>query len=285
MIKIIGALILLLLLIEYIRNLKPEITEENVESERLPQVFDGFRMVILADLHNYSFGKGNEVLKKQIDSVKPDLILVAGDMLVRKAPKKYDTAFELLKALSRKYPIYYGLGNHEQSLAGEKEEYAALYREYVNKLEKEGIIFLDNESVILRRKNDNLKITGLSIEKDYYGKCKIPEMPADYIENLVGKCERQCYNILIAHNPVYFKNYAAYGSDLILAGHVHGGIIRLPFLGGMLSPQYRFFPKYDAGRFHEKESTMLISRGLGLHTLKFRIGNRPELMTITLKRK
>ncbi len=285
MIKIIGALILLLLLIEYIRNLKPEITDENVESERLPQVFDGFRMVILADLHNYSFGKGNEVLKKQIDSVKPDLILVAGDMLVRKAPKKYDTAFELLKALSRKYPIYYGLGNHEQSLAGEKEEYAALYREYVNKLEKEGIIFLDNESVILRRKNDNLKITGLSIEKDYYGKCKIPEMPADYIENLVGKCERQCYNILIAHNPVYFKNYAAYGSDLILAGHVHGGIIRLPFLGGMLSPQYRFFPKYDAGRFSEKGSTMLISRGLGLHTLKFRIGNRPELMTITLKRK
>lgn len=285
MIKIIGALILLLLLIEYIRNLKPEITEENVESERLPQVFDGFRMVILADLHNYSFGKGNEVLKKQIDSVNPDLILVAGDMLVRKAPKKYDTAFELLKALSRKYPIYYGLGNHEQSLAGEKEEYAALYREYVNKLEKEGIIFLDNQSVILRRKNDNLKITGLSIEKDYYGKCKIPEMPADYIENLVGKCERQCYNILIAHNPVYFKNYAAYGSDLILAGHVHGGIIRLPFLGGMLSPQYRFFPKYDAGRFSEKGSTMLISRGLGLHTLKFRIGNRPELMTITLKRK
>lgn len=285
MIKIIGALILLLLLIEYIRNLKPEITDENVESERLPQVFDGFHMVILADLHNYSFGKGNEVLKKQIDSVKPDLILVAGDMLVRKAPKKYDTAFELLKALSRKYPIYYGLGNHEQSLAGEKEEYAALYREYVNKLEKEGIIFLDNESVILRRKNDNLKITGLSIEKDYYGKCKIPEMPADYIENLVGKCERQCYNILIAHNPVYFKNYAAYGSDLILAGHVHGGIIRLPFLGGMLSPQYRFFPKYDAGRFSEKGSTMLISRGLGLHTLKFRIGNRPELMTITLKRK
>lgn len=285
MIKIIGALILLLLLIEYIRNLKPEITEENVESERLPQVFDGFRMVILADLHNYSFGKGNEVLKKQIDSVKPDIILVAGDMLVRKAPKKYDTAFELLKALSRKYPIYYGLGNHEQSLAGEKEEYAALYREYVNKLEKEGIIFLDNKSVILRRKNDNLKITGLSIEKDYYGKCKIPEMPADYIENLVGKCERQCYNILIAHNPVYFKNYAAYGSDLILAGHVHGGIIRLPFLGGMLSPQYRFFPKYDAGRFHEKGSTMLISRGLGLHTLKFRIGNRPELMTIILKRK
>lgn len=285
MIKIIGALIFLLLLIEYIRNLKPEITEENVESERLPQVFDGFRMVILADLHNYSFGRGNEVLKKQIDSVKPDLILVAGDMLVRKAPKKYDTAFELLKALSRKYPIYYGLGNHEQSLAGEKEEYAALYREYVNNLEKEGIIFLDNKSVILRRKNENLKITGLSIEKDYYGKCKIPEMPADYIENLVGKCERQCYNILIAHNPVYFKNYAAYGSDLILAGHVHGGIIRLPFLGGMLSPQYRFFPKYDAGRFHEKGSTMLISRGLGLHTLKFRIGNRPELMTIILKRK
>lgn len=285
MIKIIGALILLLLLIEYIRNLKPEMTEETMESDRLPQVFNGFRMVILADLHNYSFGKENEVLKKQIDTIKPDIILVAGDMLVRKAPRKYDTAYNLLKALSRKYPVYYGLGNHEQSLAGEKEEYAALYRDYTNKLKKDGIIFLDNESIILRRKNDNLKITGLSIEKAFYGKYKIPVMPPDYVQNLLGKCDRQCYNILIAHNPMYFKSYAAYGADLILSGHVHGGIIRLPFLGGMLSPQYRFFPKYDAGRFSEKGSTMLISRGLGLHTLKFRIGNRPELMTVTLKAK
>ncbi|SHO53601.1 metallophosphoesterase [Anaerocolumna xylanovorans] len=284
MIKIIGALLLLLLLIEYIRNLKPEITKEIVESERLPKAFDGFRMVILADLHNYSFGKENEVLKRQIDSIKPDIILVAGDMLVRKAPKKYDTAYNLLKALSRKYPVYYGMGNHEQSLDSEKEEYAVLYRDYVSRLKKDGIILLDNESVTLRKKNDNLKISGLSIEKPYYGKSKIPRMPLDYVENLLGKCDRQCYDILIAHNPMYFKNYVAYGSDLILSGHVHGGIIRLPFLGGMLSPQYRFFPKYDAGRFSEKGSTMLISRGLGLHTLKFRIGNRPELMVVTLKR-
>lgn len=284
MIKIIGALLLLLLLIEYIRNLKPEITKEIVESERLPKAFDGFRMVILADLHNYSFGRENEVLKKQIDSIRPDIILVAGDMLVRKAPKKYDTAYNLLKALTRKYPVYYGMGNHEQSLAGEKEEYAALYKEYESRLKKDGIIFLDNESVILRKKQDMLKISGLSIEKPYYGKNKIPKMPLDYAQNLLGECDRQYYNILIAHNPMYFKNYVAYGSDLIFSGHVHGGIIRLPFLGGVLSPQYRFFPKYDAGRFSEKGSTMLISRGLGLHTLKFRIGNRPELMVVTLKR-
>lgn len=285
MIKIIGALILLLLLIEYIRNLKPEVTEETVESEKLPGAFDGFRMVVIADLHNYCFGKNNEVLKRQIDRVKPDIILVAGDMLVRKAPKKYDTAFTFLKDLSRKYPIYYGMGNHEQSLASEKGDNLRLYQAYVDNLKKEGILFLDNQSTTLRRKGEDLVITGLSIEKPYYEKFRTPVMPPDYVENLVGKCHRGCYNILIAHNPVYFKNYTAYGADLILSGHVHGGIIRLPLLGGMLSPQYRFFPKYDAGRFSEGSSTMLISRGLGLHTLKFRIGNRPELMTVRLARK
>lgn len=285
MIKIIGALLLLLLLIEYIRNLKPQITRITVESDRLGEAFDGLTMVVLADLHNYSYGKENEVLIKQIDSIKPDIVLIAGDMLVRKAPKKYDTAYRLLKVLSRKYPIYYGMGNHEQSLACEREEYAALFKSYADKLTKDGIVLLDNESITLKRKKSTLKITGLSIEKPYYGKSRIPKMPGDYIENLVGKCESECYNILIAHNPAYFENYVAYGADLILAGHVHGGIIRIPFLGGMLSPQYRFFPKYDAGRFSEKGSTMLISRGLGLHTLKFRIGNRPELMTVVIKRK
>ncbi len=285
MLKIIGALLLLLLLIEYIRNLKPQITRITVESGRLGEAFDGLTMVILADLHNYSYGKDNEVLIKQIDSIKPDIVLIAGDMLVRKAPKKYEIAYGLLKALSRKYPIYYGMGNHEQSLSCEKEEYAALYKDYMDKLVRNGIVLLDNESTVIKRKNNTLKISGLSIEKPYYGKSKIPKMPEDYIENLIGKCDSKCYNILIAHNPLYFENYTAYGSDLILAGHVHGGIIRLPFLGGMLSPQYRFFPKYDAGRFSEKGSTMLISRGLGLHTLKFRIGNRPELMTVILKKK
>lgn len=285
MIKIIGAIVLLLLVIEYIRNLKPEITKEIISSDKLPKAFDGFRMVILADLHNYSFGKNNSVLKEQIDSVKPDVILVAGDMLVRKMPDEYETAFKLLKDLSKKYPIYYGMGNHEQNLSFEKDDYLTLYQNYIANLKKAGIIFLDNEKLIIKRKGESLVIAGLSIEQRFYGKFKMPVMPVDYIEKLVGKRDRECYNILIAHNPMYFKKYVAYGADLILSGHVHGGIIRLPLLGGMLSPQYRFFPKYDSGRFSEENSVMLISRGLGLHTLKFRIGNRPELMTVILKKK
>ena len=283
MLKIIGVIILLLLLIEYLRNLRPEITEEIISSDKIPVSFDGCRIVIIADLHNYSYGKNNEILKKQIDQVKPDFILVAGDMLVRKAKNKYETAYSLLKSLSKKYPIYYGMGNHEQSLASQQEEYAKLYREYEKNLKKEGITFLDNEKITLRRKGEDVRITGLSIGKPYYGKYKKVIMPEDYIEKSVGKCDRQCYNILIAHNPMYFTDYVAYGADLVISGHVHGGIIRLPFLGGMLSPQYRFFPKYDAGRFETGDCTMLISRGLGLHTLKFRIGNRPELMTVILK--
>ncbi len=117
---------------------------------------------------------------------------------------------------------------------------------------------------------------------DYFNKLKQPEMTTDYIQKLVGIPENKWYNILIAHNPVYFNFYTEWGADLILSGHLHGGIIRLPGLGGIISPQYKFMPKYDAGMFRENDKIMLVSRGLGLHTIKLRINNRPELMVVTL---
>jgi predicted MPP superfamily phosphohydrolase len=88
---------------------------------------------------------------------------------------------------------------------------------------------------------------------------------------------------LLAHNPKYFKSYAAWGADLTLSGHIHGGIVQIPFLGGAVSPQVEFFPKYDAGLFHENDKAMILSRGLGTHTINVRINNTAELVSIKLK--
>ncbi|MDE7197816.1 MAG: hypothetical protein K2O15_02920, partial [Lachnospiraceae bacterium] len=85
------------------------------------------------------------------------------------------------------------------------------------------------------------------------------------------------------HNPVYFDAYEAWGADLVVSGHVHGGIMRLPVLGGVISPALTLFPKYDGGVFYEKESTMILSRGLSSHTLPIRIFNPGELIVIDLK--
>ena len=107
-------------------------------------------------------------------------------------------------------------------------------------------------------------------------------MAEDYLAGILGAPETDTYTILIAHNPDYFPEYAAWGADLVLSGHVHGGIARLPLLGGVLSPAYRLFPKYDGGMFRENNSIMILGRGLGTHTIPVRFLNPGELVVVEL---
>jgi len=109
-------------------------------------------------------------------------------------------------------------------------------------------------------------------------------LQAEYLERLLGKKEDNIFQLLIAHNPIYFKEYINWGADLTISGHLHGGLVRLPFLRGMLSPQVKFFPRYDAGRFEENGKEMIVSRGLGSHSIMFRLFNPPELVYIRLKK-
>jgi predicted MPP superfamily phosphohydrolase len=277
-------IVLLLLFGLYIvyENKNLEVTEYKVVSPKLPNAFHGMKIVMLTDLHSNTYGNTNEILIRRIQEKSPDLILVAGDMIVGRESEDMDTAYQLLHRLSKSYPIYYGIGNHEQRLI---LNHSRAYEEYQNKLKSEGIIFLENRSITLKKENQILSITGVMIGKEYFKKLKQPIMTKEYLQNLVGFPNNQWYNILIAHNPSFFSTYASWGADLTVSGHNHGGIIRLPGLGGVVSPQYKLFPKYDAGRFEKDNKVMLVSRGLGLHTIKVRILNRPELMVITLKNK
>jgi len=106
-------------------------------------------------------------------------------------------------------------------------------------------------------------------------------MDENYLEQLLGEADEEAYQILLAHNPAYFENYAAWGADLSLAGHVHGGIVRIPFLNkGVLSPSIQLFPKYDGGIYSIEKKTMLVSCGLGSHTIPFRLFNPGELWVL-----
>ena len=99
----------------------------------------------------------------------------------------------------------------------------------------------------------------------------------------LGKADKDAFSLLLAHNPVWFEDYAAWGADLTLSGHVHGGVVRLPFLGGVLSTSFRLFPKYDGGYFTKEGKHMIISRGLGAHTIPLRLFNPAELVVIELE--
>lgn len=279
---VIIVIILLFIIYLLFENKNLEVTYYTVHSDNIPKAFHGTKAVILADLHNNVFGQENKKLIDEIYKINPDYILVAGDMVVSREPERMDIPYRLLSKLAQDFPIYYGLGNHEQRFLPGGSCYHAKYEEYKENLKELGVIFLENTSAVIQKGKDKICLTGLVMDMDFYKKFNQPQMTSSYIQNLLGNPEKQCYNILIAHNPVYFKEYQVWGADLTVSGHIHGGIIRLFGLGGVISPQYKFFPKYDAGKYEENGKTMLVSRGLGLHTIKVRVANRPELMVVTL---
>lgn len=241
------------------------------------------KVILLSDLHNKSFGKGNARLLKVIDQIAPDMILIAGDMYTSAAGGGTETAAELVCALAKRYPVYYGNGNHEQKTRLFPREFSDMYRKFSEKIAAAGVVHLMNEKVSLP--NLNMDIYGLEIDREYYQKFKEIKMEEAYLEKLLGKPDKDRVSLLIAHNPDYFKSYAAWGADLVVSGHVHGGLMRLPVLGGVISPAIRLFPKYDGGAFKERDAVMILGRGLGTHTLPVRIFNPGELVVIELTSK
>lgn len=237
------------------------------------------RAVVLADLHNKRYGKNNERLVEAIRACQPDFILVAGDLLTAKPGASLAVAVHLLEELAKDYPIYYGNGNHEHRLRLYPENYGDMAKEYQEVLNRLGVRVLANAHVDLQERG--ITIYGSEIDRFYYKRFKVQKMEGDYLNSILGQPGKDTYNILLAHNPDYFPQYAAWGADLVLSGHVHGGMVRIPFLKkGVVSPNVRLFPEYDGGRFERDKSVMLLSRGLGMHTIPIRLFNPGELIVI-----
>ena len=239
------------------------------------------RFVLLADLHNKSFGKGNKRLLAAIEETAPDGILVAGDMLTAIRGADYGNALSLMEKLAAGYRVYYGMGNHEYRLGLYPDDYPGMYEGYMSGLKRAGIEPLINETAYLPE--CNIAICGAQIDRAYFRHFRRTPMETSYLSKLLGTPDGEIFQLLIAHNPVYFDAYAKWGADLVVSGHVHGGIMRLPALGGVLSPALTLFPKYDGGMFKEDNSTMILSRGLSSHTPPVRIFNPGELIVIDLK--
>ena len=239
------------------------------------------KAVVLADLHNKRYGKENERLLQAIDEICPDMILIAGDILTAKPKASLDVAVNFLTKLAEKYPIYYGNGNHEHRLKLYPETYGDMGERYEEALQKIGIRRLVNEHVDLSEYG--IRIYGSEIDRFYYKRFGIKPMAEEYLRGLLGQPSEETYTILIAHNPDYFSKYADWGADLVLAGHVHGGMVRIPFWGkGVVSPNVRLFPKYDGGEFALGKTRMLLSRGLGMHTIPIRLFNPGEILEVDL---
>lgn len=240
------------------------------------------KIIFLSDLHNKEYGKDNSRLLEEIDRQKPDMILVGGDMMNACPGASFEKAVAFLKKISASYPVFYAMGNHEYRSRIYPETYGDMHQRYMDALKDTGIIFLDNESVFLEE--DNIRITGITIDRKYYKRFAKRKMETGYVESVIGSSPKDAYQILLAHNPEFFSDYAGYTKDLVLSGHVHGGVARLPFIGGVIAPSLMPFPHYDGGKFDEYDSHMILSRGLGMHTIPVRLFNPGELVLIYLRK-
>jgi predicted MPP superfamily phosphohydrolase len=255
-----------------------------IKSEKIPEAFHDFRFVVISDLHNYDFGHNNQALLTQIDLLHPDAVMIAGDMIDAHPGADMQTAIQFMKDICDKYPVYFANGNHEQRISLYPETYGNMNERWLQAIVHPNLYQLHNTHVCIERDHAQLMIYGLELDRIYFKRLRKTEMSPDYLFEVLGKCNEDCYNILIAHNPQYFKEYANWGADLVLSGHVHGGVVILPFLGGVLSPQIALFPEYYAGLYAHENTRMILSRGLHMHSIRVRLFNMPELSCVTLRR-
>lgn len=277
---IVLAVLIVLVLLEVFRELHCfQVKEYVVESEKLTGCGEEKRIVFLSDLHNHVYGKDNAKLLFAIQNAKPDLILVGGDMLVGKQGSSYEPALHFLRSLTDISPVYYANGNHEQRMKENPESYDTSYLEYKMELQRAGVYFLENETITI----EGLKITGLEIPLSGYRRLRKGKIEADEITQRIGKKEGKEFHILMAHNPCYMELYKSWGADLILSGHLHGGVVRIPGILGVITPGFQLFPKYSGDLYKEEKQTVVVSKGLGTHTVNIRFLNPAEVIVLRLR--
>ncbi len=261
---------------------KTDLTEYTVETEKFSEGFSGFKFAVMSDLHSICYGIDLHELNRNIRAQNPDAVLIAGDMFNAHIKDKPEGVINYLSVLAGHYPVFFALGNHEYQMKIYTDTFGERYYDIRERLTNAGVVFLEDETVTLEKENERLMLSGIEIDSCFYKKCGRPKMGGGLADKHLGSPDTRFYNLLLAHNPDFFHRYAEWGADLTVSGHLHGGIVRLPGIGGVVSTTGLIMPKYDSGMYYYKNSLMLVSRGLGAHTLPMRINNAPELVSLKI---
>ena len=247
-----------------------QVTVTQVGVHGLPDGFEGLRIVQISDLHGHEYGQDSEALLALVAQQAPEFIVVTGDIIDQESHLAMVPA--LARGLAAIAPTYYVTGNHEWAVGGVPRLKGILT--------ECGVTVLSNQYVTLERNGDSLVLAGVD-DPNGYADQKTPE-------ELYGEIQREAGDlctILLAHRNDRFGQYAAAGYDLVISGHAHGGIVRLPFTDGLLGTDRKLFPTWTAGVYTLGDSTLFVSRGLGNNTVPihgFRLFNRPDLAVLEL---
>lgn len=244
-----------------------EISRYEVKSQKLPESFDGFKIVQLSDLHGAEFGEDGMELVEKVKELEPDIIALTGDFVTDEGDL---AAVEKLAArLVKLCPVYFISGNHEFG--------SGLAVKVRNILERAGVKYLSNEYLTISRGEDGILLGGVEDPLAY-----ADMLSPDELAQKMNDAAPDAFKILLGHRNYWMTEYPELPVDLIFCGHAHGGLIRIPGVGGLIGTDRRLFPDFDAGEYNNGRYTLIVSRGLGNSVPIPRIFNRPEIVCVEL---
>lgn len=276
-IYLILLIVIVLIVFFYYENNALTITKIRVKRN----IKSSIKLVHLSDIHSKVYGKNNYKLINKIIKLKPDLIVITGD-LINMDGKNIDEMLYLLNNLKRNAPVYYILGNHEHRLKN--------LNTLIDNIKKLGIKLLLDELDTINIKGNKINILGLDEDQESRNEYKKRKQGIyeykDY-SNLFNELGgKEGTKLVLSHYPENFSligdfSYKKYDFDLLLSGHAHGGQFRLPLVGGLYAPGQGFFPKYSSGLYNEGRK-LIVSRGVGPSRFPLRLFNRPEIVLIKI---
>lgn len=244
-----------------------EISRYEVKSQKLPESFDGFKIVQLSDLHGAEFGEDGMGLVEKVKELEPDIIALTGDFVTDEGDL---AAVEKLAArLVKLCPVYFVSGNHEFG--------SGLAVKVRNILERAGVKYLSNEYLTISRGEDEILLGGVEDPLAY-----ADMLSPDELAQKMNDAAPDAFKILLGHRNYWMTEYPELPVDLIFCGHAHGGLIRIPGVGGLIGTDRRLFPDFDAGEYNNGRYTLIVSRGLGNSVSIPRVFNRPEIVCVEL---
>ena len=259
-----------------------------IEYANLPVNFDGYRIVQLTDYHKGVYGNGDGALLSAVKSAEPDIIVLTGDIIDKKS-KDIINITHLCESLTDIAQVLWVRGNHfykaDETLAAELEK----------KLSDMGVVSLINECYVVSRDGENIKFCGVDDPENYYA---AQELPGEYLNTasamamtrFLEETEKNSngqngFKILLTHRYSIYKKFPEYGYSLALAGHSHGGQIKLPGGLDMIGYNLKLFPKVKSGYNDIDGMPLIVNSGLGVSNLNLRLYNPPEIILIELKNK
>lgn len=244
-----------------------EISRYEVNSKKLPESFDGFKIVQLSDLHGAEFGEDGMELVEKVKELEPDIIALTGDFVTDEGDLA--AVKKLAGRLTELCPVYFVSGNHEFG--------SGLAIKVRNILERAGVKYLSNEYLTISRGEDEILLGGVEDPLAY-----ADMLSPDELAQKMNDAAPDAFKILLGHRNYWMTEYPELPVDLIFCGHAHGGLIRIPGVGGLIGTDRRLFPDFDAGEYNNGRYTLIVSRGLGNSVPIPRVFNRPEIVCVEL---